>query len=214
MKMQWFLINLCAVAALCVQTVLASEMEDVAQLQRRWAEVNYQIEGKEKLAAFEQLIEQADQMTAAAPDSAALWTWSGIIKSTYAGAKGGLGALAIAKAAKADLEQAIAIDAEVLDGSALTSLGTLYHSVPGWPVGFGSEKKAEELLVRGVTLNPDGIDTNYFYGTYLLDQKRYREAQQILQRAQQAPPRPHREIADAGRQKEIAEAMAALQRKL
>jgi tetratricopeptide (TPR) repeat protein len=197
-----------------VSMLMASEMQDVAQLQERWAEVNYQIEGKSQLTAFEQLIEQADAMTAGNPGSAALWTWSGIIKSTYAGAKGGLGALGMAKAAKADLEKAMKINAETLDGSAVTSLGILYHSVPGWPVGFGDEEKAEELLARGVALNPQGIDTNYFYATYLLDRKRYQEAQDYLQRAQQAAPRPHREVADVGRQKEITEAMAVVARKL
>lgn len=192
----------------------AGEAEDVMQLQQRWAEVNYQLQGKSQLIAFEALIEQAEEMTEARADSAALWTWSGIIKSTYAGAKGGLGALGFAKAAKADLEKAMAIETEVLDGSALTSLGVLYHSVPGWPVGFGDEELAEELLERAIALNPNGIDTNYFYGTYLLDRKRYREAQEYLLRAQQAVPRPHREVADVGRQKEITEAMAVVTRKL
>lgn len=187
---------------------------DLARMQQRWAEINYELEGKGKFTAFEELVEQADQVTSANPDSAAAWTWSGIIKSTYAGAKGGLGALGLAKAAKADLEKAMDIDAEVLHGSALTSLGTLYHSVPGWPVGFGDEELAQELLVRGVTLNPDNIDTNYFYGTYLVDTKQYPQAKEHLLRAQQAAARPGREIADAGRQKEVAAALAALERKL
>lgn len=187
---------------------------DLAQMQLRWAEINYQIEGKAKFTAFEQLVEQADKLTSANPDSAAVWTWSGIIKSTFAGAKGGLGALGLAKAAKADLDKAISIDEEVLNGSALTSLGTLYHSVPGWPVGFGDEDLARELLLKGVTLNPENIDTNYFYGTYLMDAKQYQQAKEHLLRAQHAPPRLTREIADAGRQKEIAEALAVLEGKL
>ena len=187
---------------------------DLAQLQQQWAEVNYQIEGKVKLTAFEQLVEQAESFTKAYPDSAEIWTWSGIIKSTYAGAKGGLGALGLAKSARYDLEKALGINQDVLDGSALTSLGTLYHSVPGWPVGFGDEEKAQELLIRGVKLSPENIDTNYFYGTFLADTKQYAQAKEHLLRAQQASPRPNREIADAGRQKEISAALAELERKL
>lgn len=187
---------------------------ELAQIQQRWSEVNYQIEGKAKLTAFEQLAEQAERLANANPDLAEIWTWSGIVKSTFAGAKGGLGALGLAKSAKADLEKAISIDAEVLNGSALTSLGTLYHSVPGWPVGFGDEDKAAELLQRGVALNPENIDTNYFYGTFLMDKKQYAKAREHLLNAQQASPRPGREIADAGRQKEVAAALAALEGKL
>lgn len=183
---------------------------DVRNLQTRWAEVNYQLEGKAQLAAFEQLVADASKVTLSYPDRAEGWIWSGIIKSTYAGAKGGLGALSLAKASKADLEQAISIDAKALAGSAYTSLGTLYYNVPGWPVGFGDEDKAEELLKQALKLNPDGIDSNYFYGDFLIDQQRYDEARQFLSKAQKAPPRPGRELADDGRQKEIAEALAAI----
>ena len=198
----------------CMNLSAVDVQADIVQLQQRWAEINYQIEGKSKLTAFEDLVAQAELLTSANPDSAAAWTWSGIIKSTYAGAKGGLGALGLAKAAKTDLERAIELDAEVLEGSALTSLGTLYHSVPGWPVGFGDEELAAELLLRGVTLSPDAIDTNYFYGTYLLDEKHYEQARHYLLRAQRAKPRPLREIADAGRQREIEEALATINKKL
>jgi hypothetical protein len=48
------------------------------------------------------------------PDAAPLWIWSGIIKSSYSGAKGELGALSLAKAAKHDLEKAIEIDQSAL----------------------------------------------------------------------------------------------------
>lgn len=180
---------------------------DILQLQQRWAEVNYQLEGKTRITAFETLVEAADSVTAQYPDEAAAWIWSGIIKSTYAGAKGGLGALKIAKQSKADLEKAMKLDAEALQGSAYTSLGTLYFSVPGWPVGFGDDEKAEELLQQALQLNPDGIDPNYFYGDFLMHQKRYDEARNYFVKAQGAAPRPNRQVADAGRQKEIEQAL-------
>jgi len=214
MKLKRLVLSVFGLIAMSAGMAFADVQNDIVQLQQRWAEINYEIEGKAKLTAFEELVERAEQITDANPDSAAAWTWSGIIKSTFAGAKGGLGALGLAKEAKADLEKAIKIDAEVLEGSALTSLGTLYHSVPGWPVGFGDEDTAKELLERGIALNPDGIDTNYFYGTYLFDQKHYQEAKERLLRAQHAKPRARREVADAGRQKEITEALAAVERKL
>jgi tetratricopeptide (TPR) repeat protein len=186
----------------------------IAQLQERWAEVNYQLEGKTQLTAFEGLVQEADRIAAENPDSAAALIWSGIIKSSFAGAKGGLGAMKLAKASRADLERAMELDAEALQGSAYTSLGTLYFKVPGWPVGFGDEEKAEQLLLKALALNPDGIDPNYFYGDLLTGQKRYAEAEKALLKAQAAAPRPDRPLADAGRHKEIKLALLKVQEKL
>ncbi|RPH98049.1 MAG: hypothetical protein EHM68_05950 [Lysobacterales bacterium] len=192
----------------------ADPMAEIARLQQRWAEVNYQLEGKTQLTAFEELIQDADAITAANPDSAAAFIWSGIVKSSYAGAKGGLGAMKLAKASRADLERAMELDEDALQGSAYTSLGTLYFKVPGWPVGFGDEEKAEELLRKALALNPDGIDPNYFYGEFLLEQKRYEESEKALLKAQQAPARPNRELADAGRQDEIEVSLLKVREKL
>lgn len=205
---------LCALCltALHAGVALAGLEEDIGYLQTRWAEVNYQLEGKARLSAFEQLVAEAERVTAAHPGRAEGWIWSGIIKSTYAGASGGLGALSLAKASKRDLERALEIDPQALAGSACTSLGTLYYSVPGWPVGFGDRSKAEELLERALVIDPQGIDSNYFYGDFLLQKKRYDDARKHLLLAQSAPARPGREVADAGRQREIAAALERIEK--
>ena len=220
MNIKPYLVSLVVATAIFCQlfppgAFAADDAEDeVRQLQKRWAEVNYQLEGKTQLTAFEELVAQADRVTQSNAESAAAWIWSGIIKSSFAGAKGGFGAMKLAKASRADLEKAMEIDSSALQGSAYTSLGTLYFKVPGWPVGFGDDDKAEELLKKALVVNPDGIDPNYFYGDYLLEQKRYAEAEQALVRAQQAPARPERPLADAGRQEEIQVALLTVRKKL
>jgi len=183
-------------------------MAAIGQLQSNWAEVNYQLEGEAQIDGFVALIAAADSAVAEYPEAAPAYIWRGIIQSTYAGARGGLGALKLAKAAKADLEKALSLDPVAMDGSAYTSLGTLYQNVPGWPVGFGSDKKAEQLLLKALILNPLGIDSNYFYARYLQAKGRDQEAKMFFIKAQNAAPRLGRPLADAGRQKEIGEALA------
>ncbi len=176
---------------------------NLKHLQSRWAEINYQLPKAQREGAFEKLAGEAEVALKSEPDSAELMIWQGIVLSTWAGAKGGLGALGLAKQARASLEQALALNPKALDGSAYTSLGSLYYQVPGWPIGFGDEERAESLLKQALVMNPKGVDPNYFYGDFLFRQKRYGEARDALQKALAAPARPGREVADAGRHKEI-----------
>lgn len=210
LKLTTRLVQASMLAIVMLNTAHADVLADVQHLQQRWAEINYQLEGKTQLSAFEQLVQEATELAKANPDAPEAWIWSGIIKSTYAGAKGGLGALSLTKQSKSDLEKALSIDPDSMQGSAYTSLGALYYSVPGWPIGFGDHKKAEELLLKALALNPDGIDSNYFYGSFLIVEKRYADARKYLNKAQLAAPRPGRALADSGRQDEIREALASI----
>lgn len=175
----------------------------VTALQQRWAEVNYLLKGKSQVEALNTLIEDARKVTDADSASAEAWIWSGIIRSSYAGAKRGLGALTAARAARADIEKGMAIDADALNGAAYTALGMLYLNVPNWPVGFGDKEKGIEYLKKGLELSPAGIDSNYFYAEYLFKEAAFAESTHYLNRALNAPARPGRELADEGRHGEI-----------
>lgn len=197
-----------ACALLCFASLPAFALSEQGQtqlqnLQDRWAEINYQVPKEQREKAFASLSEQAQKAVSAEPDAAELHIWNGIILSTYAGAKGGLGALGLVKEAKASLEQGLALDPKALSGSAYTSLGSLYYQVPGWPIGFGDDEKAEAMLKQALAINPDGIDPNYFYADYLARAKRYAEAKVALEKALQAPARPNRLSADDGRKQDI-----------
>lgn len=201
-KMKVTAVLLAGLLAAPLMSWAADVNETLARLQSRWAEVNYQLPEKQREAAFAELAAQAETEVRNNP-APELLIWRGIILSTYAGAKGGLGALDLVKASKASLEQALAKNDQALEGSAYTSLGALYYQVPGWPVGFGDDDKAQAMLSKALTLNPDGIDPNYFYGDFLYRQERYADARVALLKAQAAKPRPGREVADRGRQAEI-----------
>ena len=208
------LLILCAcLISLPALALSESTAANLKLLQTRWAEINYQAPAAEKEKEFAKLSAQAATMVRQDP-AAELLVWQGIILSTYAGAKGGLGALDLVKQAKGSLEQAIKVDPAALDGSAYTSLGALYYQVPGWPVGFGDDEEAEVLLKKALTMNPDGIDPNYFYGDYLAREKRYSEAKGVLEKALAAADRPSREVADDGRRAEVQALLAKVQSEL
>jgi tetratricopeptide (TPR) repeat protein len=190
-------------AASFVPAVQASVEDDVRALQTEWAQIKYVAPASEQEKSFEKLTQAAAAVRDRYPTRAEPAIWYGIIAGSYAGAKGGLGALSIVKEAKKAFEDALAIDRNALDGSAYTSLGSLYYMVPGWPVGFGDDKKALEMLEAGLAVNPSGIDANYFMGDYLFRKGDYAGARAALTTALAAPPRPGRAVADEGRRKEI-----------
>ena len=212
------------IKSLCLLVVssaaFAELTEEVKQVQSQWAVVNYmpqdtdeQQEAKE--ASFEQLAQLATQVAMNKANQPEALVWEGIVYSSYAGAKGGLGALSLAKHAKKSYEAAIEMNGEVLDGSAYTSLGVLYSKVPGWPIGFGSDKKAMEFLQKGLQHNPDGIDSNYFIAEFLFEEEEdYQAAKAHLLKARNAAPRPDRPNADAGRQQDITRLMAQVEEEL
>ena len=197
-----------------VSSTWAANASSLLEIQQRWAQINYQMEDDAKEAAFNDLAIKAQELVNAEPNNPDDLIWLGIIQSSTAGAKGGLGALSLAKAAKKSFEDAITINPSALSGSAMTSLGVLYHKVPGWPIGFGSDKKAKELLVQSYKLNPTSIDTNYFLAEFLYDDGDYQGAKQHLDIAQKAAPRPDRPIADMGRHEEIDTLMEKVNKEL
>lgn len=190
-------------------------MEQVALLQNEWARIKYQTPDQDaQLQAIGALEVQAAKLTATYSDRAEPKIWEAIILSTDAGIIKGMSALPKVKQAKELLEAAERIDTNALEGSAHTSLGSLYYQVPGWPVGFGDDELAEKHLKHALMINPAGIDPNYFYGDFLLQDDRYEEAKTYLDRALQAPPRLGRDVADAGRRQEIKAALAKVEEKL
>lgn len=200
-------------AALLASPVFAAPVDDaVAALQQEWEQIRYQAPAKQREARFEQLAGKAHQASEQFAGRPEPLIWEGIVLSSWAGEKGGLGALGLVKQAKALYEKAIAIDAKALDGSALNSLGVLYYKVPGWPIGFGDKDKARELLQKALAVNPQGIDANYFFAEYLIETKQPAAAQAYLERALQAPPRAGRQLADEGRREEARALLAQIRK--
>ena len=200
------IVSLC-VSLMFLQSALAGVDEDVFQLKKTWEQLKYKTPLNEQEKGFEALLAQSEKVTAQYPDNAEPLVWQGIIEGTFAGVRNGirgqLAALSLVKDAKKHFEQAIKIDSKGSNGSAYTSLGSLYHQVPPWPIAYGDNDTAREMLLKGLEINPDGIDSNYFYGEFLVKRGEFNKASEVLKKALLAAPREGREIADEGRRKEI-----------
>ena len=216
-RIQRFLFVTLLAGALSVASTTASadDFSDTLHgIQHRWAEANYKATGGAQKDAFEALLQDARGFAEANPGRAEALVWQGIVASTYAGVKGPFGAMSLAKEARKVLMQAEALDPSVLQGSVYTSLGTLYFKVPGGLIGFGDKDLARDYLEKALEENPDGIDPNYFYGEFLLEEKDYEAARLALLKAKNAPQRPDRPLADEGRRQEIDTLLDEVNRKL
>jgi tetratricopeptide (TPR) repeat protein len=187
---------------------------DVGAVQDQWAEIMYKTPKAQRTAALEALSKRAETARKAHAKHAGALIWEGIVLSSLAGEKGGVGALGLVKQARKEFEQALAIEPNALSGSAYTSLGSLYYQVPGWPLGFGDDDKAREMLKKALQIDPDGIDANYFYADFLHDQGEDKAAAAALEKAIAAPARPGRELADQGRRKEAQAMLGKLRAQL
>ncbi|WP_374574925.1 tetratricopeptide repeat protein [Phenylobacterium sp.] len=204
---------LAAAPALAADPAFDSQVDGLA---RGWAHANFQVaDGSARAAEADRVAHEAETLAKRYPNRAEPLVWEAIALSTEAGAKGGLGALGLAKDARALLERAEKIDANALgDGSVYTSLGSLYAQVPGFPIGFGDPAKARAYLQKALAVNPNGMDPNFFYGDFLMRQGDYAGAVKALERAVAAPARPGREVADHGRRAEAAALLAKAKQKL
>jgi tetratricopeptide (TPR) repeat protein len=197
------------IAGGAIGTATADETTSrLTALRHAWAKVYYGA-GSEQATAYPPLAAEAKAIVAESPTAEPL-IWEAIILSTYARAKGGLGALDIADQARKAALAAAAIDDKALDAGAYTALGVLYYKVPGWPLGFGDDKMAKGYLDKALSIAPAAVDINYFYGDFMIEQGEKQKARDFLKKALQAPPRPGREDEDAGRKMEIENDLAKL----
>lgn len=202
-----------AVAAILLANMpvasFAGVVEDVKSVNDGWAHIVYEMRGSStQTKALDALAKQAAVIVARNPGKAEPLLWQGIVTSEQANRANFLHKLGLATKARDIIARAYAINPRAANGGAAMSLGVLYFKVPGSPIGFGDDDKARKLLKEALALDPGGLDANYFYGDFLLDQGDAKGARSFLQKALRAPHDTARPVWDAGRRREVQALLA------
>lgn len=178
----------------------ALPFDDVARasrtLQAEWAEVFYHQSRAEQGDRYQSLLDRVRVLKAQHSDRAEPLIVEAIILCTARAASLGLDTIEGLEQARGLLEKALTIDPKALEGAAYVTLGNLYRRLPGWPILYGDRTIARSYLMNGVKQLPDGIDTNYFLGDFLLEEGDIKAALPYLEKAASAPIRPSLRVSD------------------
>ena len=191
-----------ALAMASVSTTAAAppENDPMLEIAQAWDHARYTVnEEDDRGAELHQLGDVIDKQIAVHANDPNLLIWRAIILAGEADAIDGPTALPLAWRAKHLLEQAGTLNPDSASACAMhTTLGMLYARVPGFPLAFGDRHLAETHLRRGLAIEPNGIEANFFYGVFLIDERRFRAALPFLHKVLDWHPRPERTVGDAG----------------
>lgn len=213
MKLTTLLRNtLLALLLLTASLAQASPLDDALNnLESEWAIIYYQLPKAQQGAAYAKLLEKSVKLCQEYPKSAGALFWQAVIKASYADRQDPVSALSAIYKTRELLNQTIAIDPKTAGGSAYVVLGSLYHQVPGWPIAFGDDDEAERMFQAGLKISPNGIDSNFYYGQFLLDKGDKAGAIRHFEQASHAPIRPEQVFADTKLEEEAKLALKKAQ---
>lgn len=176
---------------------LAENLNDSLQsIESEWASIYYSTPKQHQGAAYNRLLDKTINLSRQFPGNAEPFIWEAIVKATNADHQDPVSALEAVHEARDLLLKAIRINPQAMNGAAYVTLGTLYYMTPKWPIAFGDDATAKKMLQTALKINPNGIDSNYFYANYLLLNDNLKEAEKYYERAIAVPARTEQLYAD------------------
>ncbi|MEI6066268.1 MAG: tetratricopeptide repeat protein [Methylococcaceae bacterium] len=185
-----------ALLLLSPQSFAESLNDSLQRIESEWASIYYSTPKQKQGPAYCQLLDKTIHLSIQHPNNAEPIIWEAIVKATNADHQDAVSALESIHEARDLLLKAIEINPQAMDGSAYVTLGTLYYMAPKWPIGFGDEETAQKMLQTALKINPNGIESNYFYGDFLLSNNNFNEAEKYFKRALAIPARAEQFYAD------------------
>jgi len=197
-----------ALLLLSLQCCADGAVNSVQAIESEWASIYYNLPKISQEAAYDALLKKTVKLAEQYPTSSEPLFWQAVILATNAELQDGFSALNAIHKSRDLLLKSINMNPQTANGSAYVTLGSLYYMVPKWPIAFGDTKKAEQMFQAALKINPNGIDTNYFYGDFLLANNQAEEAEKYFERALSAPTREDQPFADNKLKEEVKLALA------
>lgn len=161
--MMKILLWLGASALMATSSYSAQPLSGSLDLIERFSELNLNVPAELQKEPLEQLLEEVNQYRDQNSGNAEAWIACGLIQSAYGRVLGfGMQGLDSFKIVRTNLEKAIQLERHVLGGYVQAFLGRLYAFAPPWPISFGNEKNARELLEEALEIDADAIANNYY----------------------------------------------------
>lgn len=203
------------VAVPLTNTARAQALEDTfSDFENRWAVTVFELPIGKRDRALKSLLFEARDLADKYSDLPEAVAWHGIVANECLRTGCMSRSTRLRKEARDALLKAESLDPLVLDGLVYATLGTLYSQAPTYLGGFGSKTKGIGYMWRAIVLDPEGLDTNYLYAELLVDEKRYKDAREILIKASALPARPDHMRADLGRHRQIQALLAQVESEL
>jgi len=197
-----------AVLLLFSMRCLADDLQNsLNRIETDWATIYYSTPKQQQGPAYAKLLEKTLKLSRQYPQDTGMLFWQAVVKASYADRQDPVSALDAIYEVRDLLTKVITINPNTMNGSAYVVLGVLYHRAPSWPVAFGDDEEAGKLLQTALKINPNGINSNYYYGEFLLSNNQLKEAEIYFERAGTAPVRPEQIYADTQLHKKAKRAL-------
>jgi tetratricopeptide (TPR) repeat protein len=154
----------------------ADEFQDgLSAIQRAYAAIQA-LPAAEQLTPYKTLTAEATEFREAFPKRAQALIWEAVVLTHHAWTLNTNDSRAMLNTARERLDEAEKVDPANVDWSGYSFMGITYALAPPWPLSFGDKDRARGYLAKAVSMQPNAIDTNFYLGRFLFNNKFYPEA--------------------------------------
>ena len=198
------LMLLLAMVATSATAARASTVDEaLTDIEQRWAGAVFESKGRQQNKALATLLSDVRELASTHGENPKAVAWHGIIAHECVRNHCKSNSSSLRREARDALLKAESLGPGPLRSLVYGNLGGLYAHTSSNFGGFGSKVRGIGYMWKAIVVDPEGLDANYLYAELLVDEKRYRDAHDVLLKASTTIVRPEHERADRGRRAQV-----------